>query len=182
MHHRLTSSILRRCFDVENVRFGKSSLARGENRELFLVVDVPYENGRTVMEAIAADAEGGAGVLPVGVRMAQCEMLPSLVQEREMDWLGGSEDGGSSNYRDGGRYGARGGGGGGSGSGYRDRAGGGSGGGGYRGRSEGSGNTWGGSRTGYPGSGEYRSRGGYAAAPSSGRDGGVGRSYRESSY
>ena len=135
--HRLFLGVLRRSFDLEDVKFLRMSMARNGARDLCALIDLSCETGMMILDSMET-----AG-LPSGVSIEHCTVLPPLVSDRSE--RPAYSDRGSS-YRSGGggsSYGGRGGG-----SSYGGRGGGGSYGGGggssYSGRGSGS---WGGDRS-----------------------------------
>ena len=107
---RLFTGVLRRSFEVEDVKLLRMSMARNEKRQLCGLFDVPFETGMYLMDNVET-----AG-LPQGVSIKHCSVLPPLVSERTSDRSYGDRGGGD---RGGGSYsrGSSGGGGGGGGAG-----------------------------------------------------------------
>jgi uncharacterized membrane protein YgcG len=105
---RLFNGVLRKSFAIEDAKFGKMNMARGEDRNLCVLVDLPYEQGRQVLDML----EREEAKLPQGVSIEACDALPQLVQERYGDrggYSGSGGYGGSRNngggYRGGNSYG-----------------------------------------------------------------------------
>jgi ATP-dependent RNA helicase DDX21 len=155
---RLTAGVLRRSLDLEDIKFGKTALAKEAEgaAATFCLIDVPAAQGSVILQKLQNV------VLPAGVVLEACKSLPYLIPN-ERDRQYGDRDGGGRG-RGGGGY-NRGGGG------YR----GGGGGGGY---GRGGGGGGGGDRRG-GGGGYNRDRGGGGGGgyDRDGGGGGGGRSY-----
>ena len=128
---RLFTGVLRRSFELEDVKLLRMSMARNEKRQLCGLFDVPFETGMYLMDN--AETAG----LPQGVSVKHCSVLPPLVSERTSDRSYGDRGGGYGDRGGGGGYGRGGGGGGGG------RSWGGSGGGRQSSSSGGGGGNWG---------------------------------------
>ena len=72
---KLITGILYRTLGLDDIRFGKMTLARGANRNLCCLVDVSAELGHEVLTMLEATK------LPSGVSIAQCETLPQLISD-----------------------------------------------------------------------------------------------------
>ena len=148
---RLFSGVLKRSFDMDEVRFGRVAIGRTENRAPCALVDVPSDTAESILDAIEETK------LPAGLGIKQCETLPHLVPDFS-NAVGRRDSGGSGrSYVPSSRFGG-------------DRSyGGGSGGGGDRSYSSGGGG--GGSRS-YSSGGDrsYSSGGGGDRSYSSGGD------------
>eukprot|EP00607_Mallomonas_marina_P009576 CAMPEP_0182418870 /NCGR_PEP_ID=MMETSP1167-20130531/3245_1 /TAXON_ID=2988 /ORGANISM="Mallomonas Sp, Strain CCMP3275" /LENGTH=778 /DNA_ID=CAMNT_0024593327 /DNA_START=198 /DNA_END=2530 /DNA_ORIENTATION=- len=88
---RVTAGVMKRVLNEEKeLRFGKMSLARAAGQSLFFVVDMPLVQGNELLQAVR---EHGPTRLPQGVRLCQCDVLPSLLEDpdryRERDRYGG---------------------------------------------------------------------------------------------
>ena len=120
---RLFTGVLRRSFEIEDIKYMRMSMARNDKRNLCALIDLDQATGMIIMDNLET-----AG-LPQGVSLKHCTQLPQLVSERSDSYGGG-----------GGGYGGRGG--------DRSVGGGGGGRGGYsdRGRSSGGGRSYGGDR------------------------------------
>ena len=136
---KLTAGVLRRSLEIEEVTFGKISLAKidPDVNEICCLVDVPADQANEIFEKMDEVR------LPAGVNIVSCPTLPTLLRDPDQRYdrygdRGDRRGGGGYGRGNGGRGGGRGGGygrgndrrGGGGGGGYgRDRRGGGGGGG-----------------------------------------------------
>lgn len=73
---RLFLGVLRRSFEMEDVKFLRMSMARNEARDLCALVDLSFEVGMQIMDSMES-----AG-LPSGVSITHCTVLPPLVSDR----------------------------------------------------------------------------------------------------
>jgi hypothetical protein len=118
---KLTAGVLRRSLDIEDIKFGKTSLARvaadpGRPESLgsssvCCLIDVPAQQGQKVLEMLETVT------LPAGVNLEACKTLPELIRDPtdrySRDYRGGGGGGGGRRYGGSGRsYGGGGGGGG----------------------------------------------------------------------
>lgn len=122
---RLLAGVIRRSLDVEEgVKFGKTVMARDDDRSVIALIDVPYEIGTSILSKLN---EVG---LPGGIKISQVDAIPrDIIEDRSRtdSWSdrGGSRGEGGTLRRGswgppGGREGGyRGGGGAGGGGGYR---------------------------------------------------------------
>lgn len=72
---KLITGILYRTLGLDDIRFGKMTLARGPSRNLCCLIDVPAELGHEVLSMLQTTK------LPSGVTIAQCETLPQLISD-----------------------------------------------------------------------------------------------------
>lgn len=108
---KLITGVLHRSLGLEDMKFGKMTMARGPNRNLCVLVDMPTEQAMEVLEMVENTK------LPQGVTLVPCEVLPPLISERSDRYGGGGSSsryggGGGGGYSGGGRGGYSGGGGG----------------------------------------------------------------------
>ena len=112
---KLTAGVLRRSLDIEDIKFGKTSLAKvaggpgtGErslgSSSVCCLIDVPAQQGQKVLEML------DSVTLPAGVNLEACKTLPELIRDPSdryhQDYRGGGGrryGGGGRNYGGGGR-------------------------------------------------------------------------------
>ena len=112
---KLAAGVLRRSLEIEDIKFGKTSIGKLPDQSMCCLIDLKSEQGSEIMKMLE-DVK-----LPQGVKLKPCSVLPPIMRDpSERSWQAGGGGGGSR-----GSYG----GGGSRGGGYR---GGGGGGGGYR--------------------------------------------------
>eukprot|EP01038_Epipyxis_sp_PR26KG_P009150 gene9150-12341_t len=109
---RLIAGVLRGVLNLQDVRFGKTSMARGVDKNIIALVDFNKDRAYEILEEIEKTE------LPVGISFKICDTLPPLIVDRsERPSYSSSSSGGYS----GGGYRGGGGGGGGSGRSYGGR-------------------------------------------------------------
>jgi ATP-dependent RNA helicase DDX21 len=73
---RLVTGVLHRSLGLEDIRFGRMTMARTPTRSLCCLFDMPSSQAHEVLEMLKSTK------LPGGVTLVQCEALPLLVSER----------------------------------------------------------------------------------------------------
>ncbi len=86
---KLFAGVLKRTLDMDNVKFGKTVMAKDKNRQMIALIDVPYESGRDIMQKLQTVS------LPQGVNIQPCESLPSVVISDRPEYTSYGND----NYR-----------------------------------------------------------------------------------
>lgn len=92
---KLITGVLHRSLGLEDIKFGKMTMARGANKNLCVLVDMPFDQATEVLDMLETTK------LPQGVNLAPCESLPNLIAERS-DRSPSDRFGGGSRYGGGG--------------------------------------------------------------------------------